>query len=76
MEQDPPPDAGKDGSPMQVLAVALTAVLILVSVVGIVGGFALLARRLLAMDRGGLLHQMLLTILAPRVLVLIFRPDR
>jgi ubiquinone biosynthesis protein len=37
---------------MQVLAVALTAVLILVSVAAIVGGFALLARRLLGMRFG------------------------
>ena len=37
---------------MQVLAVALTAVLILVTVAAIVGGFALLARRLLGMRFG------------------------
>jgi ubiquinone biosynthesis protein len=37
---------------MRVLAVALTAVLILLSVAGIVGGFALLARRLLGMRFG------------------------
>jgi ubiquinone biosynthesis protein len=37
---------------MRVLAVALTAVLILLSVVGIVGGFALLARRLLGLRFG------------------------
>jgi ubiquinone biosynthesis protein len=37
---------------VRLLAVALTAVLILVSVAGIVGGFALLARRLLGMRFG------------------------
>jgi ubiquinone biosynthesis protein len=37
---------------MRVLTVALTAVLILLSVAGIVGGFALLARRLLGMRFG------------------------
>ena len=37
---------------MRVLTVALTAVLILLSVSGIVGGFALLARRLLGMRFG------------------------
>ena len=37
---------------MRLLAVALTAVLILVSLVGIVGGFALLARRLLGLQFG------------------------
>jgi ubiquinone biosynthesis protein len=37
---------------MRVLAVTLTAVLILLSVVGIVGGFALLARRLLGLRFG------------------------
>src|ERR687890_407576 len=43
---------GKDGSPMRLLAVALTAVLIVVSVAAIVGGFALLARRLLGLRFG------------------------
>ena len=37
---------------MRVLAIALTAVLIVLSVVAIVGGFALLARRLLGMRFG------------------------
>ena len=37
---------------MRLLAVARTAVLILVSLVGIVGGFALLARRLLGLQFG------------------------
>ena len=44
---------------MRLLAVALTAVLILVSLVGIVGGFALLARRLLGLQFG--LVRLLLT---------------
>jgi hypothetical protein len=34
---------------MRLLAIALTGVLIVLSVVGIVGGFALLARRLLGL---------------------------
>jgi hypothetical protein len=38
---------------MRLLAVALTAVPILVSLVRIVGGFALLARRLLGLLSGG-----------------------
>jgi ubiquinone biosynthesis protein len=43
---------------MRLLAIALTAVLILVSVVAIVGGFAMLARRLLGL-RFGLLRLLL-----------------
>jgi ubiquinone biosynthesis protein len=43
---------------MRLLAFALTAVLIVVSVVAIVGGFAMLARRLLGL-RFGLLRLLL-----------------
>jgi hypothetical protein len=41
---------------MRLLAIAVTAVLIVVSVVAIVGGFAMLARRLLGL-RFGLLRR-------------------
>jgi hypothetical protein len=58
---------------MTVLAIALTAVLIVLSVVSIVGGFALLARRLLGM-RFGAVRLLAAGLLA--FAVVIFRPDR
>ena len=46
------PGAREDETSMRLLAIALTAVLIVASVVGMVGAFALLARRLLGLRFG------------------------